>query len=158
MLIIVFWYSFFVLKVTGSLVTRFCPHTRSSAHWCFNWYPSNSSVCRFLRFSLVLISKLPPNLFLCRFRSLQMKLRRPLRTTHSTFVALQCDMNNFKSNVMLCPTLLEVTILRVCFSCFLNCTNGTKLRKVSPMFLSWLIRDVFRSLSNISDGAFYENS
>ena len=103
MLIIVFWYSFFVLKVTGSLVTRLCPYARLSAHWCFNWYPSNSSVCRLLRFSLVLISKLPPNLFLCRFRSLQMKLRRPLRTTHSTFVALQSDMNNFKSYVMLCP-------------------------------------------------------
>ena len=31
-------------------------------------------------------------------------------------------------------SLLKVTLLLGCFSHFLNCTNGTKLRKVSKMF------------------------
>ena len=30
-------------------------------------------------------------------------------------------------------TLLKVTLLHGCFSCFLNCTNGTKSRKESHM-------------------------
>ena len=29
--------------------------------------------------------------------------------------------------------LLKVTLLHMCFSCFLNCTNGTKSRKASHM-------------------------
>ena len=31
-------------------------------------------------------------------------------------------------------TLPEATLLRGCFSCFLNCTNGIKLRQASHMF------------------------
>ena len=30
-------------------------------------------------------------------------------------------------------TLLKVTLLHVCFSSFLNCTNGTKSRNVSDI-------------------------
>ena len=32
-------------------------------------------------------------------------------------------------------TLLKVTLLHGCFSRFLNCTNGTKLRKTSHMII-----------------------
>ena len=40
-------------------------------------------------------------------------------------------------------TLLKVTLLHGCFSRFLNCTNGTKLRKTSHMIAC-------KSISNTS--------
>ena len=32
---------------------------------------------------------------------------------------------------------VKVTLLHGCFSCFLNCTNGTKSRKASHMRVFW---------------------
>ena len=41
--------------------------------------------------------------------------------------------------------LLKVTLLHGLFSRFLNCTNGTKSRKASPVRIR--VRDVFRTIS-----------
>ena len=44
------------------------------------------------------------------------------------------NLKNMKENPWESATLLKVTLLHGCFSCFLNCTNGTKSRNV-PQFL-----------------------
>ena len=39
-------------------------------------------------------------------------------------------------------TLLKVTLLHECFSCFLNCTNGTKSRNAPDMnYVNWIHSD-----------------
>ena len=43
------------------------------------------------------------------------------------------NMKNTYGGVLLLVTLLNVTLLYGCFSRFLNCTNATKSRKVSPI-------------------------
>ena len=42
------------------------------------------------------------------------------------------NVKNIPGGVLL---LLKVTLLHGCFSRFLNCTNGTKLRKASDMMV-----------------------
>ena len=43
-------------------------------------------------------------------------------------------------------TLLKVTLLHGCFSRFLNCTNGTKSRKTSHIYLACLTHSLKASL------------
>ena len=48
---------------------------------------------------------------------------------------LKNGKNTFKEECYLPATLLKVTLLLERFSCFLNCTNGTKSRKASQRML-----------------------
>ena len=44
--------------------------------------------------------------------------------------------------------LVKLAVLRSCFSCFLNCTNGTKLRKASHM-IYWPLNTLLEKLKNV---------
>ena len=61
----------------------------------------------------------------------------------SLFVGVLCeneDNDAFRDVVPFEPkTLLKVTLLHGCFSRFLNCTNGTKLRNASQICLIGVI-------------------
>ena len=51
---------------------------------------------------------------------------RIMHVEQATFTLLVCSVNGGMA-----ATLLKVTLLHGCFSCFLNCTNATKSRKAS---------------------------
>ena len=60
-----------------------------------------------------------------------------------------CNLHRFLLNDWLQPvTLLNITLLHGCFSCFLTCTNGTKLRKASHIF--WVTTNVSRDVLHYS--------
>ena len=56
----------------------------------------------------------------------------------------------WRSDTFKTVTLLKVTFLHGCFSCFLNFTNGTKLRKASHnvkiQSISWLLTGIMKGL------------
>ena len=75
---------------------------------------------------------------------------------HDTVPVVQskkCRKNPWRS-----ITLLKVAIFRGCFSYFLNCTNGTKLRKASRIYICRLVKKYEHSLQHgeIARILFYE--
>ena len=81
--------------------------------------------------------------------------------TFVVFCAIWYHWNNLKNVkntlggrlLLLKPTtLLKIALLHGCFSCFLNCTNGTKSRNV-PHFITFIVRRTMKRLKTAQENA-----